>query len=467
MTGPAMAGPAMTGPAMAVRLTPLQPWIAAMIGATGPGLDRAHLQRYQLARLRSTVRLARQRAPFYRDRLRDLPDGADGPDTLRDFARYPFTTAADLAAHGPRMVCVGQDDVTRVVTTQEQQEQLAALDTSGTTGTPKRLWFTESDQELTIDFFRVGMSTFTDPGDRVLVLLPCERPGGVGDLLATALERLGARAIRHGVVQDVEATLALLHDHGADVAVGIPAQLLALARRDAGLRLKAVLLSTDHVPLSLARAVEQAWHCRVFNHYGMTETGLGGGVECEARRGYHLREADLYVEAVEPNGTRPMPDGERGEVVVTTLTRTGMPLIRYRTGDLSRFIPGPCPCGTDLRTLERITGRAAGVVRTATGAGLTLAELDEVLFGLPGVLDFDATLLRGATGDTLVLDLRVAAGPGAPGPDPDTVAAALNVIPALVPGPPGRGVGARITVRPATAVAAPAKRRLKVVDRDA
>jgi phenylacetate-coenzyme A ligase PaaK-like adenylate-forming protein len=205
----------------------------------------------------------------------------------------------------------------------------------------------------------------------------------------------------------------------------------------------------------------------VFNHYGMTETGLGGGVECEARRGYHLREADLYVEVVEPNGTRPMPDGERGEVVVTTLTRTGMPLIRYRTGDLSRFIPGPCPCGTDLRTLERITGRAAGVVRTATGAGLSLAELDEVLFGLPGVLDFDATLLRGATGDTLVLDLRVAAGPGAPGPDPDTVAAALNVIPALVPGPPGRGVGARITVRPATAVAAPAKRRLKVVDRDA
>jgi phenylacetate-coenzyme A ligase PaaK-like adenylate-forming protein len=449
---------------MTVRLTPLEPWIAATIGADGPGLDRAQLQRHQLARLRSTVQLARERSPFYRDRLRDLPIG---PDTLQDVARYPFTTAADLAAHGPRMVCVSQDDVTRVVTTQEPPEQLAVLDTSGTTGAPKRLWFTGSDQELTIDFFRVGMSTFTDPGDRVLVLLPCERPGGVGDLLATALERLGARPIRHGVVQDVDATLALLREHRPDVAVGIPAQVLALARRDPGLRLKAVLLSTDHVPLSLTRAVEQAWHCRVFNHYGMTETGLGGGVECEARRGYHLREADLYVEIVEPDGALPVPDGEPGEVVVTTLTRTGMPLIRYRTGDLSRFIPGPCPCGSTLRTLERITRRAAGVVRTSTGAGLALAELDEVLFGLPGVLDFDASLRRGATGDTLELDVRVAAGPGAPQLAPDTVAAAVNVIPALDPGSPSGAVGVRIIVRPATAVAAPAKRRMKVVERDA
>ena len=455
---------------MNVRLTPLEPWIAATIGAGGPGLDRTQLQRYQLARLRSTVQLTRERAPFYRNLLRDLPIG---PDTLQDVARYPFTTAADLAAHGPRMVCVSQDDVTRVVTIQEQQEKqeqpehLAALDTSGTTGTPKRLWFTGSDQELTIDFFRAGMSTFTDPGDRVLVLLPCERPGGVGDLLATALERLGARPIRHGVVQDVDATLALLHEHRPDVAVGIPAQVLALARRGPGLRLKAVLLSTDHVPLSLTRTVEQAWGCRVFNHYGMTETGLGGGVECEARRGYHLREADLYVEIVEPDGALPVPDGEPGEVVVTTLTRTGMPLIRYRTGDLSRFIPGPCPCGSTLRALERITRRAAGVVRTSTGAGLTLAELDEVLFGLPDVLDFDATLRRGTTGDTLELDVRVAAGPGAPRLAPDTVAAAVNVIPALAPGSPGGAVGARIIVRPATAVAAPAKRRMKVVDRDA
>ena len=98
----------------------------------------------------------------------------------------------------------------------------------------------------------------------------------------------------------------------------------------------------------------------------MTEMGLGGGVECQARRGYHLREADLYFEIVHPQTGEPVTEGETGEIVFTTLTRQGMPLIRYRTGDLSRFIPGQCPCGTTLRTLEKVTRRLSGKVAFKT-----------------------------------------------------------------------------------------------------
>ena len=92
------------------------------------------------------------------------------------------------------------------------------------------------------------------------------------------------------------------------------------------------------MPEAIGRVLEERWGCRVYNHYGTTEMGLGGGVQCSARRGYHFREADLFVEIVEPRSGEPVPEGVTGEIVFTTLTRTGMPLIRYRTGDLSRFL---------------------------------------------------------------------------------------------------------------------------------
>lgn len=456
-----------------MRMTPLQPWIAGRTGTGGPGLNRSALEHYQLDRLRATLRQVSGGSAYYREVLSARPIH---PDTLADVERFPCTTAADLMAHGPRLLCVPQDDIARVVT----------LDTSGTTGAPKRLYFTQADQELTVDFFRVGMSTFTGPGDRVLILLPCERPGGVGDLLATAVERLGAVPIRHSVVRDVAATLEVMHRDRVDVAVGVPVQVLALARHDAWLRLRAVLLSTDHVPQAITAAVEKAWSCRVFNHYGMTEMGLGGGVECEARRGYHLREADLYVEIVDPLSGAPLPPGAPGEVVFTTLTRSGMPLVRYRTGDISHFIPGPCSCGTSLRTLARITHRADGVARLgppgATGTELTLADLDEALFALDDVLDFDATLSGTAERTRLEITARVTdASAGSDGTTPQAsppaaaqraaqraaptaMRAALEAIPALQRAQAQGRFELVVTLEPAGGrVAGPFKRRMKDV----
>jgi phenylacetate-coenzyme A ligase PaaK-like adenylate-forming protein len=89
----------------------------------------------------------------------------------------------------------------------------------------------------------------------------------------------------------------------------------------------------------------------------MTEMGLGGAMACEERVGYHPREADLIFEIIDPQTGGPLPEGEVGEVVFTTLTRAAMPLIRYRTGDLSRWIPGNCPCGSVLKRLDRIADR--------------------------------------------------------------------------------------------------------------
>lgn len=430
-----------------VPLTPLDPWIAGKIGGRAESVARAELERYQLERLQATLALVRAHSRFYRERLAGMPAEIA---CLADLARFPFTTAEDVRARALQFLCVSQDDIHRVVT----------LDTSGTTGQPKRLYFTRDDQELTIDFFRVGMSTFTDPGDGVLILLPCERPGSVGDLLATALLRLGARPVKHGPVRDIAQALDLMRRERIDGLVGIPAQVLALARCGAGPRLKSVLLTTDHVPQAIARAVERAWGCRVYNHYGMTEMGLGGGVECRARRGLHLREADLYFEVVDPATGTPREDGAAGEVVFTTLTRRGMPLIRYRTGDLGSFIPGDCPCGTALKTLACITSRIAGRVALGSGAVLTLADLDEALYALEGVLDFTATLVRAGERDELRLDVSVleAHRQGLVA----SIPAALEQVPAIRPAQAaGRlAVDVRIT---GPRVPAPGKRRIDVI----
>jgi phenylacetate-CoA ligase len=387
-------------------LTPLEPWIARKIGHRDDRstLTQERIRNYQLARLRDTLRLARERSPFYRRHMAGAPGDVS---CLEDLARFPFTTADDVRENGLQFLCVSQGDIQRVVT----------LDTSGTTGNPKRLYFTRADQELTIDFFHVGMSTLTDPGDRVLILLPGERPGSVGDLLAAALRRLGAEGIKHGPVRDVAQTLDVIVEQAVNSLVGIPVQVLALARYGESVGappppiLKRALLTTDHVPDAIARTLELAWGCEVYNHYGMTEMGLGGGVECQARRGYHVREADLYFEIVDPATGNPLQDGERGEVVFTTLTRRGMPLIRYRTGDVSRFVPGDCPCGTILKTLDRVKGRVSGSVEIGEACYLAMADLDEALFPIAGMLDFSATLTRNGSRDRLHIEAIVVDGP--------------------------------------------------------
>ncbi len=187
-----------------------------------------------------------------------------------------------------------------------------------------------------------------------------------------------------------------------------------------------VLLSTDHVPAAIVRTLERCGGCEVYNHYGSTEMGLGGGVECMAHGGYHLREADLYFEVVDPLTGEPVEVGEYGEVVFTTLTRRGMPLIRYRTGDRSRFVHGNCPCGTWLKTLEQVRGRIGGAV-TLGEETLALPDLDEALFSVPGLLNFWEAVSGDGKRDCLTVEVQMLHGRQPDG----NVARAVQAVPAI------------------------------------
>ncbi|HRD96337.1 MAG TPA: hypothetical protein PLA97_08075, partial [Rubrivivax sp.] len=177
-------------------------------------------------------------------------------------------------------------------------------------------------------------------------------------------------------------------------------------------RVRAALLSSDRAGPALRNALVALWHCEVHDHYGMTEMGLGGGVDCAAHAGYHMREAELLLEVVDPASGAPLPDGCFGELVLTTLLRRGLPLIRYRTGDLSRVMPGPCTCGSALMRLDRIQGRIGASLRVGAGQ-LTQEDLDEALLGLPQVIDFAARHSPGhSPGHPPSLRIDVATLPG-------------------------------------------------------
>lgn len=432
----------------------LDDWVGQRHGLS-PDFDRVALEALQFARLEATIDYARAHSPFYRAR-RDWP--AERIRSRADLARLPFTLPADLARADPPLAAVSQSEIERFVT----------LPTSGTTGPAKRVCFSAGDREATLDFFHHGMALFTRPGDRVAIAFAGNRPGGVGDGLAHALVRLGATPLIAPADAGPRDLAAFLRATGATMAAGPPTRLLAAARvstEDGGppIRLHAVLVSSDHAAASLRRGLERAWGCAVHDHWGMTETGYGGAVECAAHAGRHIRETDLLVEVIDPASGAALPYGESGEVVITTLGRRALPLLRYRTGDRGRLLDAPCACGSRLLRLDGLDGRIDGGVVLRGGVRLDMPRLDEILFDLDGVLDFEATLVDGAPP---TLRLVVAGSAAAHGSDLGAaVHRALATDPAL--GPAVAADDLRLAVTAGTDEAIPSREGKRRLTREA
>ncbi|MBU1053366.1 MAG: AMP-binding protein [Proteobacteria bacterium] len=383
-------------------ITPLENWISNKIScnADPSQLKRSTIEAFQLEKIKETLSCVGKNSPFYKKLL--AGSKSNTVKTLKDFSSLPFTISDDLHSYPLQFLCVSQSEVKRCVT----------LQSSATTGLAKRIFFTKEDLEHTLDFFHYGMSTLVNEDDRVLILLPGERPDSVGDLLSRALLRMNVSSIIHGFVIDSKETVEAVLKNDITCLVGTPVQVLSLFRCGKGeeylknKRMKA-LLTTDYVPSIISETLANQYNCEVYSHYGMSEMGYGGGVECDARCGHHMREADLYIEIIDPKTEQILPDGETGEVVITTLNREAMPLIRYRTGDISKFLVEPCPCGSVLKRLDKIACRTNNIVYLSSGKPVMMSFLDEMLFVLPDVIDYTAALTTCDGKDCLDITLSI------------------------------------------------------------
>ena len=358
-----------------MSMSVLQPIIEAESGCC----SRASLGAWQVSQLRKVLKEAKQKSRFYQNLLFGaVPENITNEADLRTL---PFTTSDMLRQHGMDFLTCPQKSIERIVT----------LKTSGTAGTAKRIFFSKSDIERTIDFFAVGMQEMVSKEDKVMILMPCRQENSVGDLLRRGLERIGTGIICGEAVKDVAETWGQMQKKRVSAVVGIPTQVLALAayneRQDASKRilLRTVLLSADMAPQVLKHRIADSFRCEVFEHFGMTELCFGGAMECGAHTGGHIREADFLFEVIDPETGKPLPDGTEGELVVTTLQQRAMPLIRYRTGDLGVLLSDKCTCGSYIKRFLPTRGRISD-----HWGSLSLSLLDDIIFQQKDVIDYTA-----------------------------------------------------------------------------
>jgi phenylacetate-coenzyme A ligase PaaK-like adenylate-forming protein len=253
--------------------------------------------------------------------------------------------------------------------------------TSGTTGAAKRVFYTEGDCAHTVELFTAGLGELIFPGSVTMICFPFSGPFGLGELIAEAVRRLGASPLCLGASLSYGEYASAMKAEQPDTFVGMPVQLLSILRVGGRGTLQRALVSGDTCPPAVIRECEALLGSRLFPHYGSREMALGGAICCPAHEGMHLRENHVIAEIIDDAGL-PLPPGETGELVITTIGMEAMPLIRYRTGDYTRILPERCPCGSEVLRLDTV----------ARKSGRRLAALDEMLFSLPFVADYRAEM---------------------------------------------------------------------------
>lgn len=351
-----------------MKRTNLDGWIRRQEGAQS--LGREQIEEIQLRKLNILLKREKERGGFYGS----LPDRLD---TLEDLRRLPFTTENDLIREGHRMVLTSQSGIERV----------RSQETSGTAGKAKRVYYSAKDNERTVSFFAAGLSELVFPGEKVMVCMPFSGNRGLGELIAEAVGRLKGIPLAAGTGRSYGELLDILDVERPQVFVGMPVPLLSLLRLRPENSLVRALVSADACPDTVRKEIEARLGTRLYPHYGSREIGLGGAVTCPAFEGMHLRENDLIAEIVDEEG-RVLPRGEWGELVLTSIEADAMPLIRYRTGDITRILPEPCPCGSAVIRLDRVRRRSRCPA---------MEKLDDRMFQYEEVVDYRMRM----EGDTL------------------------------------------------------------------
>ena len=315
-------------------------------------MPRGDLRKLQAEKLRRTIETA-LRSPFYGKRLQALGITPDTIKTVDDIRNIPFTTKKDLRENYP-FGLVGGD----------MKDAIRIHSSSGTTGHPTVVVYSRHDIEswanmVARNMYMVGCrntDVFQNSSGYGMFT------GGLG--FQYGAERLGATTVP-AAAGNSKRQIMFIRDFGTTCLHAIPSYAIRLADvfKEEGVdprstKLHTLFIGAEPHTEEQRRRIEQLLGVKAYNSFGMTEmNGPGVAFECKYQNGMHLWEDNYIAEIVDPDTLEPLPDGETGELVLTTLDRTMMPILRYRTRDLTRIIPGECPCGRTHRRIDRIIGR--------------------------------------------------------------------------------------------------------------
>lgn len=367
-------------------------------------MPRTELEALQVERLRDTVTRA-MASPFYGPLLKEKAISPDAIRSLDDLRRIPFTTKEDLRSHYPFGMCaVPLEKIVRVHSS------------SGTTGNPTVVCHTQADLDAWANqvarcMYMVGLRN-TDviqntSGYGMFT-------GGLG--IQYGAERLGAMTVP-AAAGNSKRQIKFITDFGSTALHAIPsyATRLAAVMHEEGIdpardtKLTTLIIGAEPHSEEQRRRIEELLGVKAYNCFGMSEmNGPGVAFECPEQNGLHIWEDYYIAEIVDPVTLEPVPDGEVGELVLTTLRREGMPLLRYRTRDLTRFLTGPCPCGRTHRRIDRFKGRSDDMM-IVKGVNIFPVQIEKILLGFPELAsDYLITIETVGDNDEMTVEVELA-----------------------------------------------------------
>ena len=366
-------------------------------------LQRKDLEKLQVERLKNTINYALG-SPFYKEKYAQKGLTGDSVSRIEDIRKLPFTTKQDLRNHFPYGFL-----------TMPKKEIIRLHSSSGTTGNPTVIFHNRHDiaswaNLMARSLYCAGIRD-TDVFQNI-----CGYglfTGGLG--FQYGIERLGCLSIPAGAGNSLR-QIKLMRDYGTTVVHAIPSYLGRLyevfqsegldPRKDTDLRIF-VIGAEPHTEEQRQR-IEEMFGVKAYNSFGLSEmNGPGVAFECTEQAGLHIWEDAYLVEILDPETLEPVPDGEIGELVMTTLDRQAMPLIRYRTRDLTRIIPEPCACGRTHARLDRITGRSDDMF-IIKGCNVFPMQVEGVLLRIPEVGSDYRIMLEEINGaDEMIVEVEV------------------------------------------------------------
>lgn len=362
-------------------------------------MSREALEQLQLARLRTQLARVYVNVPLYRAKFDAAGFRPEQLESLDDLRSVPFTVKDDLRSAYPfGMFAVPLRDIVRVHSS------------SGTTGQVSVVGYTKGDVERWSDLMARTLACAGATADDVVQVTYGYGlfTGGLGAHYGS--ERLGAMTIPVSGGNTAR-QVQILKDFGVTVLACTPSYALLIAETAASmgidvrdLPLKVGVFGAEPWSEGMRHQIEDAMGITAIDIYGLSEVmGPGVASECVHRNGLHVFEDHFIIEIIDPATLEPVPDGMQGEVVFTTLTKEGIPVIRYRTRDISRIITGECACGRTFRRMERVTGRTDDML-IIRGVNVYPSQIEQVLMGIPGVAPHYQVVLtkRGSMDDVEV-----------------------------------------------------------------